>query len=273
VGRVDHALSSRDRLTVRYFVDRFAQEAELYLRNLLTYSDSAMIVSRNALVQAQHIFGRGLVNDMHFSYSSVMANRAPPPGAPSMSAPGVNMFDAGLSSIQSIAVRNFFTAGDDPPAQFDRSSYRWSDDLSWIRGRHSLSLGASIDRSLVDVRNQTNKPGAFTFTADVTKYAPAAFLLGQLDQFVQGSGLILLEPQQLHRRVFPGRCACERAIDANRASVTNRSFRGSRKRGVMQFRAAAYQKGMTSRVFTNAPPGMLYPGDPGVPSAGYTGDW
>src|SRR5262249_14553313 len=75
LGRVAHALSSRNRLTVRYFVDRFAQEPELDPRNVLTYSDSATIVSSNALVQAQHLFGAGLVNDTHFSYSSVRADR------------------------------------------------------------------------------------------------------------------------------------------------------------------------------------------------------
>jgi hypothetical protein len=42
---------------------------------------------------------------------------------------------------------------------------------------------------------------------------------------------------------------------------------------VEQFRPSAYYAGITSKVYTNAPPGLLFPGDPGVPKYGANGDY
>jgi hypothetical protein len=271
--RLDHSFSGQDLLTARHFVDRFTQAAQLDPGNLLTYADSSTIVSQNVLLDEQHIFRAGMLNDLRFSYSSVASDRTPPPDAPSMSSLGVNVFDGGLDAVQSISVKNFFTVGDDPPAQFTRSSFRWSDDVTWVHGRHSLSFGGSIDRSLVDVRNHTNQPGAYTFTSDVTKYAPAAFLLGQMNQFVQGSGQFFS-----NRNTFVG-LYVQDDFHAGRRLTLNFGVRyepffpwHSQDGRIMQFNPTAYQNGTRSQVFTNAPPGLVFPGDPGVPMWGYTGD-
>src|SRR5215469_1578219 len=97
LGRVDHSLSDIDKISARYFYDRFSQPSVLDPANILTYSDSSTIVSQNALLSETHVFGPELVNEANLSYSRVASARLPPAGAPSMTSLGVNMYDAGLA--------------------------------------------------------------------------------------------------------------------------------------------------------------------------------
>lgn len=274
LGKIDHSFSGHDQLTGRYFYDRFAQAAQLDRSNFLTYEDSSTIVSQNALLREGHVFGPSLMNEVRFGYSRVAARRAPPSGAPEMRDLGVNIYDGGLKAIQNIQVKNFFSIGSDPPAKFTRGSYRLSDDVSWIHGRHTLYFGGSFARDLIDVRNLTNQPGDFTFAPDISQYALASFLLGQINLFVQGSGQFFS-----NRNNFIGVYVHD-DFHASRRLTLNFGLRyepffpwRSLDGRVMEFNSTAYRNGTISRVFTNAPPGMLFPGDPGVPKWGYTGDY
>jgi len=274
LGRVDHSLSPHNQLTGRYFYDRFTQAARLDPANLLTYSDSSTIVSQNALLSEKHIFDRALLNEANLSYSRVASGRLPPPGAPSMTSLGVNMYDGGLNAIQNIQVTNFFTVGSDPPAHFTRNSYRFNDDLSWIHGGHSFYLGGSIQRDLYDVRNLTNVPGDFRFNASVTKYAPAAFLLGQVNTLTQGSGQFVVNRNNFIGVYFQDNLHVSRRLSLNLGLRYEPFFPWHALEGrVMEFNPIAYQSGITSSVYTNAPKGLLFPGDPGVPEWGYNGDY
>jgi len=272
--RVDHSFSSHDQLTGRYFYDRFTQAPQLNPNNYITYSDSSTIVSHNALLHETHLFNAALLNDTRFSYSRVGSNRAPPPGTLGMRDLGVNIYDAGIKGIQSIAARGFFSIGDDPPAQFVRNSFAWSDDVSWIHSGHSFYFGGSFDRSRIDIRNKTNTLGGFTFTSDVTNYALASFLLGYVRQFVQGSGQFIRGRDSFFGVYFQDDVRISRRLTLNvglryEPYIPWRSLDGR----VMEFNPRNYYSGATSNVFVNAPPGLVFPGDPGVPQWGTTGDY
>lgn len=271
LGRVDHSISESDRLTARYFYDKFTEAAQLDPTNLLTYQDDSNIVSHNALLSETHIFSSQLLNEANLSYSRVVSVREPPPGAPSMSSLGVNAYDGGLNAIQNVQVTSFFTLGSDPPALFGRNSYRLNDDVSWIRGRHSFHMGGSFQRDLYDVRNKTNIPGDYRFTATVTKYAPAAFLLGQINQLTQGSGQFVVTRNNFFGAYLQDDFHATQRLTLNIGIRYEPFFPWRSLLGVMVFSPAAYQSGTKSTVFTNAPKGLLFPGDPGVPRWGYTG--
>jgi hypothetical protein len=273
LGRVDHSFSGSDRLTGRYFYDRFMEAAQFDPSNLLVYADSSTIVSHNALLSETHAFRPTFLNEAHLSYSRVASRRGSPPGSPTMSALGVKMYDAGLHSIQNIQVANSFSIGSDPPSQFIRNSYRLNDDVSWIQGRHSLYFGGSFQRDFYDVRNQTNIPGDFRFTAGVTKWAPAAFLLGQINQLTQGSGQWVVNRNKFIGVYIQDDFHISSRLTLNLGLRYDPFFPWQELSGLMEFSPTAYQNGTTSKVFTSAPKGLLFPGDPGVPRWGYRGDY
>lgn len=72
------------------------------------------------------------------------------------------------------------------------NSFMWSDDLTWIKGNHTMKFGGDVRRSRFDQTLYYNVSGQFTFdgsTANSVQYNDnyASYLLGLADNYVQGS--------------------------------------------------------------------------------------
>ena len=182
---------------------------------------------------------------------------------------GINLYQPPDKAIENIQATGFFSFGDSPPARFVRNNFTLADDVRWVRGRHSLSFGFHGELSRVDLDNQFLRGGTFAFTSDVTNYAIASFLLGRVRSFRQGAGEF-----KANRNVFLGVYAQD-SFRVNQRLTLNYGlryepalpWREARNR-VEQFRPDAYARGEKSKVFVNAPPGLFFPGDPGVPENG-----
>jgi hypothetical protein len=159
--------SSKDRLVARYFYDRYFGVAD-FGGNLLAYKDGSTITSENAVLQETHIFGPTLLNDFRFGYARTVSNRQPPPDTPTVRDFGVNIFQPPINTIQSISVSGYFSTGDNPTAMFPRTSFSWTDDLRWVRGRHSFAFGGLIERDRFNMVNTLGMPGTFSFSGDAT---------------------------------------------------------------------------------------------------------
>ncbi|HXN22898.1 MAG TPA: TonB-dependent receptor [Candidatus Dormibacteraeota bacterium] len=275
LGKVDHSFTQNDRLTVRYFYDRFSRNAVFDPNNLLLYSDGSTIVSQNYLIHETHIFRPTLVNDFRFSYSRDAAGRGPGSNVKNVQDYGVTIpFQPSPKGIQAIRVQNFFTIGDNPTAKFIRNNFTWSDDVSWVAGKHNVRFGGVIERSRVDLDNQFFQPAEFTFGP--TASALSNFLAGKLvDQnsntpgFRQGNGEF-----KNNRDTFAGvyiqdnyRMTPRLTLNLGLRYEPVLPWRETKGRQE-QFRLAGLIAGLKSTRFPNAPPGVYFPGDPGVPENG-----
>jgi Carboxypeptidase regulatory-like domain/TonB-dependent Receptor Plug Domain len=267
----DHSLRANDRLTLRYFLDRFTRNAVFDPSNLLRYSDGSTITSQNGLIHETHIFSSTLINDFRFSYSRDMASRGPAANAASVRDFGVNIpFQPPSKAIQAVRVVGGFTFGDNPPATFARNNFTWSDDVSWVNGKHDLRFGGVIERSRVDLNNLFFQPAEFTFKSMTD------FLAGKLGDansttpgFRQGFGEF-----KNNRGLFTG-VYIQDTYKVSRRLTLNIGLRyepGLPWDEIMgrqeQFRLAGLLAGLKSTQFPNAPAGLYFPGDPGVPSNG-----
>ncbi len=273
VAKVDHQLTASDRISGRYFIQHFRNAGIFDNNNLLTYRDSSRIRSQNAVISETHIFSPTLLNEFHFTYNRVHASRRPPSGVPNVNDFGLNIFQPEPKAIQNIGVSGFFSFGDNPMAKFVRNGFEWTDQVSWIRGRHHFTFGGSAARERVDIVNQFRQPGTFNFSGDVTGLATADFLLGRLRQFRQGSGEF-----KNNRNTFIAFFAQD-DIKVNSRLTINLGLRyepffpwREERNRVEQFRPVDFQDGFRSTVFRNAPPGLRFPGDPGFIENGAKGD-
>ena len=270
VAKVDHSISLNDRISARYYGAHFSKIAIFEPTDILSYADGSNIFSQNALVKETHLFTSALVNDFRFNYSREKSDRGPASSVPNVRDLGVSIpFQPPAKAIQSINVNGFFSFGDNPPARFTRNNFTFGDDLRWIKGGHSMSFGVSAERSRVDLDNLFNSPGVFQFTSDVTNNAVASFLLGHMHFFQQGFGEF-----KNNRNTFLGLYAQDNYRVSQRLTV-NFGLRWEpfsawdEIRGrVEQFRPDAARAGLKSQVYINAPAGLFFPGDPGVPSRG-----
>ncbi len=181
---------------------------------------------------------------------------------------GTNTTAAGLPFI---AVNGFFTTGDaqQPFASRTNNVFGFSDDLTWVTGRHSLKFGGEIRRDQIRVSFINRPNGDFTFTGQYTGSAAADFLLGLPIQFRQGSGDPNLDGSSWTYALYGQdeyRVGSRVTLNVGLRYEVNQPFAES------QNHLAAFHPGQQSTVFPNAPTGLVYPGDTGVPVGTYYTD-
>jgi hypothetical protein len=270
LGKVDHTLTSKDRLSFRYDRNRFHRDPVFDPTNILTYADGTnAIVNQNYLLHETHIFSTNLLNDFRFSWARETSDRGPAPNVPSVADLGVNIFQPNFGKgIQTIAISGlsgFPSIGDNPHATFKRNNYTWSDDVSWVLGRHTLKIGGVIEQSRVDINN----PGFFGY-GTFNFSSVANFLKGTLSQFQQGAG----EFKNI-RNTFPGLYIQDTFHAARRLTLTAglrwepfQAWDEVKNRSEVFQIQNAIPGGPHSALFTGAPPGVFFAGDAGIPKRG-----
>ena len=273
--RIDHSISSNDRLTVRYFLDQYDNPAIYSNDNILTYNDGQPNTSQNALVQEIHTFSPNLLNDARISFSRLDGLHAPPANAPDFTDLGVNMYQpAGRKAMQGISVSDLFSFGDHAFGGFVRNDYTFYDDLKMTRGRQNISLGGLVEYARFDENNQNGQFGSFNFSGDATGYAMADFLLGSVRSFSQGSGEIM-NVRNTFVAVYGEdsiRLLPRFTLSLGVRYDPYRPWNEIHNREEI-FNPTAFQAGTVSSVYVNAPPGLSFPGDPGFPRGGTKADY
>lgn len=273
IGRGDHRISQRDNLVARYYYDRFYNVGS-YGGNLLAYRQGSTISSHNAVIQELHIFSPNLLNDFRFGFSRIVSIRQPPAGAPDVNDFGVPIFQPLPKAIQVISISGYFSTGAIPTAKFPRNTFSYADDVRWTRGRHSFSFGGNFEQDQQNMVNQSGLPGTFTFSGDTTGSALADYMLGKLRTFQQSNGQHLKSRQWILNGYVQ-----DSWRPTNRITLTyglryepQRVWHDDYEQNQI-FSPGNYAAGVRSTVFSNAPPGLLFTGDSGVPENGTTGDY
>jgi hypothetical protein len=267
VAKGDHQLNAANRITARYVANQFRDASGFDGQNLLTLNDFSRIRSQNAALGVSSTLRGNLINDARFSYARVASLRNMPGSAPGISDFGVDVRQpAGQPGIEFTTVTGFFSVGDFPRARFVRNDFAWSDDVKWIRGRHSLSMGGSYQRSRLDIDNGSRQLGWFYFTNDDTNFAIASLMLGHLRRFVQGSGEFRNNRNQFVGLYVQDDIRLKPRLTLNLGLRWDPYFPWREIRGRIQiFDPKDFTAGTRSQYFGNSPAGLLFPqlGDPG----------
>lgn len=299
VVRGDQVLGAKDRLVARYYLNKYNNNPFLPPGNYLATVSNSQIYSHNAFVGETHVFTPNLLNDLRVNFSRVTTNAGPPSNSISVADLGVNVYQPTdfAKALDGISVSSYFSTSSFPPSIMNRSNYSLADDLSWIHGRHTFTFGGAISRGQVLIRDAYLAGGTFSFTADntanptytgvlsdgtvVTKgkladgsslnsgNALSSFLLGSIRNFQQGAGEFK-DDRNYYATVY-----AQDDVHVSHNLTLNLGLRWEPfipfyevKGRVEQFRAENYYAGIKSTQFPNAPAGLLFPGDPGMPKYG-----
>jgi hypothetical protein len=171
-GRVDYTLSDKDALFARYTFDGADQTVTAGLPDYATDS-----VSRNQFFTSEHkrIFTPALLNTARFSHSRLRFEQLPDfPAVPDLA------FIGGQEQIGVISVGGLTPIGGTTTNPSSNNSFYWtfSNDLSYVKGRHLIKTGALIEHLRTNKLTATNIRGSYTF-ANVR-----SFLAGTPTRFV-----------------------------------------------------------------------------------------
>ncbi len=145
------------------------------------------------------------------------------------------------------------------------NTYMVSDGLSKVVGRHTLKFGGEFRYLQVNERNLASQDGAFVFDGTVTGVDFADYLLGATTG--AGNGYTQAAIQLLDSRTRYGGAYAQDSWKATPDLTLNFGLRWevSMPWYDTQGKIQTWVKGEQSTVFPNSPPGLVYPGDPGVP--------
>jgi len=273
--RVDHSISDRDHLTARYYFDRFNNNGFLNQQNYLSAVSYSVIDSHNGLIEETHIFSPSLLNEFRIGVSRVDTHAGPPQGSINVDDLGLNIYQPPTPpTLDGINVSGYFSVSDFPNSIFVRNSYNLADDVSWVIGRHTVTFGGVGTLGQVILRDGYLASGQFGFSATQTNNALASFLLGDLFTFQQGAGEFKDNRDKEVGLYVQDDFHITQRLTLNLGLRWEPFFPWDEIRGrVEQFRISNYEYGVRSQQFVNAPPGLLFPGDPGMPRYGVNGTY
>jgi hypothetical protein len=275
VVKFDHQINDSDRLSVRYFIDQFNLLQDNATPNILNYGDYATIRDQNVTTTETHIFSANVLNEVHLGFVRVLSQRGPPGDSPDLHDFGMTINQQPVpKGILGVGVSGYWSFGDNTTAKFPRENWTFSDRLSWVKGKHSISFGINIDKERSDIVNQYRTGGAFTFSGQITGNALADFMLGRIGSMDQGMG-----EYKDNRDVFYAPFIQDN-VRVNKRLTVNLGLRyepykpWNEVQGRWErFFPQDYYAGVHSKLFVNAPVGETFRGDAGVPYEGVTGDY
>ncbi len=204
------------------------------------------------------------VSDFRFAY--VRDNSVTEAGENSVSLPGLGALatPGQFPTIQSLGVTGGFSIVPGNYNGFPRHTYDVSEDVNFFRGRHQISFGAGVQRISVLLKTDNQQNATTTFSGVFTGNAFADYAIGVIPSFSQSDGIDIAANGTL-----PGFYVQDRIRATSRLTLTT----GVRWDPYWPFssvggRIECWQPGQQSKVFTNAPTGLTYPGDPGCNASG-----
>lgn len=256
--RVDHNFSSANNLNLRFFRDQsdtLTQDGNIY-----PYSPNreALTVDNWALHDT-HTFSPRLLNELHlgvnrvdtklraldntqFSDLGAVLPGVTPPQLSDVIVDGFFNMDSGLNYIE------------------HGNIYQLGDHVSWFRGKHSVRIGGEFQRTEMINRASTATNAFFRFDASVTNNAFADFLVGKPRSIDQSSPYDRVVKGYNWFVYFQDDFRLTPRITVN-AGLRYEMFRPYHH---VHDWTNTYREGQQSRVTPGAPPGMVFPGDPGI---------
>jgi hypothetical protein len=211
-------------------------------------------------------FGANTVNLARVSTMRNAANVGVPQGGvgttlASQGFQGIAVQDAKIEGVEN-TIFNDFTMGVDTTALFQAENIvEGSDDFSHVMGGHNLKFGADVHGDQINNHPDVYFNGSFAFTGSETGLDFADFLLGVDSSYTQG------DAQHFYNRNLLAGAYAQDSWQARPGLTLNYGLRWDRlppwyeKYNQLQ----TLVPGEQSVVFPNAPEGIVFPGDPGVP--------
>ncbi|MEO5895271.1 MAG: carboxypeptidase regulatory-like domain-containing protein [Vicinamibacterales bacterium] len=268
-GRLDYQISNKQSVLGRYLLTKTEVFTEPTTQPIGSTSKAILsdYFGSHTFIVSPHA-----INVARFSYNRIDAKPAVTSGLKNedygIAVPNTNALAQGLAQI---TIAGFPTLGDSnqPFVKRVNEVFQFTDDFTWTRGAHNMKFGADVRKEHMVIAFINRPNGDFSFTNVNTGNAAADFLLGLPSQFRRTatnqaqdgigylySAYVQDEWRTAHNVTLSAGVRYELSqpfVDANDA-------------------LNAFHPGVQSTRFPDAPAGLVYPGDAGVPRGTYATD-
>ena len=217
------------------------------------------------LVNAAHITILRRVNNRGYNAADINPNKL-----------GITMYNAVPNGLQITEGKFTIGGGTNSVSHFNDNTRVIGDDVTWVRGKHQMSFGGGWVQNELNIGNQYESNGTFTFNGEYSGSGPNGgnvigdqnldFLQGTLSAFQQSK-----QQQNALRGPIPFLYGQDTFHASPRLTLTGGLRWGPNvmphdyfNRG-LEFNMADFLANKVSTVYPDAPAGILFYGDPGVP--------
>ena len=267
--RVDHYLTSSDTLNFRYMFNNVSRLDPLSTAGASVpgFPVGEDHRAQNFVGQETHTFSAGLVGVFRFSYlrNKFLVNQHVNHTTPASLGFGYTPTLPVAVGPPFIQVNGYTSVGD--PITGPRNTYEnafdYSGSMSWVRGAHEIKLGGAYQRLQINALQGIATNGFFVFVPFPLTNSFASFLWGTPVVFLQGRGDF---SRGIRGNALNG--YVQDSYKLTRRFTLNYGLRYELPFPYTEIhnRQTLWIPGHQSKVMPNAPQGLLYPGDPGVPA-------
>lgn len=282
IGRIDYIFNAKHNLFGRYFLTNYNAPAYFSPTNLLLTTTAGNDERVQSFTLGDtYILTPKLVNTFHGTYARRRNNRGP-------TADGINGNDIGINftpyvpSDFRVSITNGFNVGCGTcsPGFFNTQTEDFSDDIDYVRGKHQIAFGGEILRTGQNTSAGYLQNGSFNFGGGSSGVNGAQgepmidFIAGRLSNIGSATAFSQSKAQQTAYRQTSFGLYAQDTYHFNSRITANLGLRwepelfpkDNYRRG-STFDMTAFAAGQRSSVYTNAPAGSFYFGDPGVPAS------
>ncbi len=269
--RVDHSLSSKNTLSGRYFFNQ-GQIHRNFTNTLFGISidlpdfplrDEYRI--QNLAVSDVHFFSTSLINEARFGFNRGRFDNAISENVRTPESFGFNLpTTKAVNNMPLVAIAGFTALGtfNDSPSFRRENVFQFQDQVSWLRGKHSVLFGANILYTQMNIPSSDSiGEGAYLFIPGPGVTAFQNFLAGSANLFFQGGGITAREWRYKSYNFF---IQDEWRIRPNFTLTFGLRYELPIPPTDTKDRVVALRPGQQSTVIPSASPGLLFVGDPGI---------
>jgi len=272
MGRVDFQQSQKNSLFGRYELARLDSPSDYDGKTWFSMGQPDFTRRYHSFVLGDtYLLGPSVVSSFHATVLRTLNEKYPKTPLFTWNDMGVKNFyyPPNWGKIVVLIVSGAFSTGPGGaamhnPGVTNSTAYQLAEDISWLHGAHQIGLGVNYIHSMSNWLSGTNAPGQMLFGAQNSGLSLGDFMLGRPSTFIDGAvatyylrrnytGLYLQDTWKAtsHLTVSPG--------------VRWEPYLPPSKLGPPAgiFDKTAFDQGVHSTVFKNAPAGILFPGDPG----------
>jgi len=267
--RVDHYLSHAETLNFRYMYSAGPTTDPLSPvgANVPGFPVGEYDRGQNFIAQETHVFSPTTIAVARFSYlrNKFLLDQHLNHESPSQLGFQYQPTLASAAGPPFIQVSGYSSVGDPitGPRNTFQNTFDLSGSLSWIRGRHELKFGGGYRRDQINALQGIATNGFFVFAGFPYSDGFASFLSGSPVVFLQGGGDFSREIRDRALN-FYGQDTYK--ITSHLTLNLGLRYELPLPATENKNRVNLFVPGAQSKVIPSAPAGLLYPGDPGVPS-------
>jgi hypothetical protein len=276
LGRVDATLSEKHSVFARYFIANYNNPVAESTTNVLELNKTGVSDQSQSIVLGDnYFFDPTKISSLRLTVNRTRGLRVVEPYF-SPADLGIDAYSpiAGFMGISVGSGTAGFSLGGGAtnPGYFNSLDYQVAEDFDFIKGSHQISFGVNYIHAILNSDNNRPTNGQFTFNGATTGLAMADFMVGSVSGgFVQGNtvldndranfiGLYAQDSWKVSRRLnLSYGLRWEPFLPETNAN----SF-------VDHFDPSLFAQGAVSKVYVNAPAGLIFPGDSGFPGQSNT---